>query len=155
MKAGGTEIVCMVNHAKQSHLRWLFIARLEWEEVVGKWGECVKHFGPLLWSQFLTVASGYDSSSCYHLQVPPTSWTGRAPIHLRFADFIQFPHFLVDGKTDCLIINPRESKGRVKFGLGSGGLYQVFTQLENEEKECDRGTIFYPHKAQYHHVVLF
>lgn len=46
-----------------------------------------------------------------------------------------------------LIINPRESKGRVKFGMGSGGLNQAFTQLESEEKECDRGTIFYLHKA--------
>lgn len=122
MKAGGTEIVYMVNHAKQSHLRWLFIARLEWEEVVGKWGECVKHFGPLLWSQVLTVASGYDSSSCYHLQVPPTSWTGRALIHLRFVDCIQFPHFLVDDDASSIIIIssyfncPKHKLGF--FGLG-------------------------------------
>lgn len=33
-----------------------------------KRGECVKHFGPQLWSPFLTVVFGHETSPCY----PPT-----------------------------------------------------------------------------------
>lgn len=81
-----------VNHAQQSHLRWLSMADLRGRSGAGRgvntWALCLdQSFSRWRLGMTQVPATHFDLKE-NHLVLPPPLWTGRAPMHLRFVDLI-------------------------------------------------------------------